>query len=342
MEALTKQHIAIKEDRSSNRPECLYCWLMKTRECVCPKMRQITSANWYPHKIIILMHYREYRRASNTAKIIMASMPNSVEIYLYGLDSTIKDLIERIKQDPYRVCILYPSIDSISVEDFVANIHKPETYLSPSNDGDQSGATIFDKEEESNDEPLPSVESLLDTATNEEQSSSNNNTRSQEEASESANEEEQEDEDSDISVPFTGESLTVVLIDGTWNQAKRMFKILQDNYALTTNPPQRIKSIRLRPSAPSRFKARQQPSPTQISTLEAFVLFARQIPPPLGRLPKVDEEIMHENMDIVMDALLKQTNNPTKTNHKRWVNHFPDHIPENERKQKDENKRAER
>jgi len=63
------------------------------------------------------------------------------------------------------------------------------------------------------DEELPSLEALLRTSSSAEQNQ-NNNVEHQEADTDEA--------DPDISVPFNGERLTVILIDGTWNQVMKI------------------------------------------------------------------------------------------------------------------------
>lgn len=101
----------------------------------------------------------------------------------------------------------------------------------------------------------------------------------------------------------------------------------------------RWQSVALQPDTLSRFRARQQPTPDRVSTLEvtlsifvnclqrkAFALFCRQLPLEIGRLPKVDEEVMYANMDLTVDKMLIQSGVPDKTNQKRWHQHYPGYL----------------
>ncbi len=66
------------------------------------------------------------------------------------------------------------------------------------------------------------------------------------------------------SLPLERRPARLVVLDGTWSQAKRLW---DDNPELAALP-----CVRLAPAAPSRYRIRREPSFEAISTLEAIVL----------------------------------------------------------------------
>lgn len=70
------------------------------------------------------MHYKEYKKTSNTGIIIKQVLPNNTNIYIHGLDADQEKLISEIK-DEINTCVLYPGDNSISFEEFKETL-KPD------------------------------------------------------------------------------------------------------------------------------------------------------------------------------------------------------------------------
>eukprot|EP01101_Sappina_pedata_P012596 TRINITY_DN8715_c0_g1_i1.p1 TRINITY_DN8715_c0_g1~~TRINITY_DN8715_c0_g1_i1.p1 ORF type:complete len:215 (+),score=53.73 TRINITY_DN8715_c0_g1_i1:62-646(+) len=130
--------IAHLHKRAAARNECSTCWLL-SHNCICndicplPRLFQsetnIGTAT-PTFRLIILMHFKEYRRASNTGKIWlrMSNIANDngkigefrANSYLYGVPSSMEEFTQLVKSlDVTKSFILFPSETAISIEEFI-------------------------------------------------------------------------------------------------------------------------------------------------------------------------------------------------------------------------------
>jgi len=92
---------------------------------------------------------------------------------------------------------------------------------------------------------------------------------------------------------------TLVVLDGTWGHAKRVYR---ENAWL-----QRLRHVKLTPSAPSNYRIRREPKPEYVSTIEAIVEALRVVEPgnrdaelllrAFDRM--VDQQIAHRSERVV-------------------------------------------
>jgi len=92
---------------------------------------------------------------------------------------------------------------------------------------------------------------------------------------------------------------TLVVLDGTWSHAKRVYR---------ENPwLQQLRHVRLTPSAPSNYRIRREPKPDYISTIEAIVEALRVIEPDNRDVAlllrafdrMIDQQIAHRSERVV-------------------------------------------
>lgn len=145
--------------------------------------------------------FSEFGRSSNTGKILTTCCPHS-QLYVSGLPSQEEALIAHLRANPETSFVLFPSPDSISVQEFLSRFAaKP----APESGGEGKGKEVEKVAED--------VKALRVT---------------------------------------DSPPLNIVVIDGTWNQAKH----------LIYNIPADIPRVHINPTAPSLFllrKARSLP-----------------------------------------------------------------------------------
>jgi DTW domain-containing protein YfiP len=94
-------------------------------------------------------------------------------------------------------------------------------------------------------------------------------------------------------LPAAEHPSTLVVLDGTWTQARRLYR---DNPWL-----EQLRHVRLHPAAPSRYRIRREPRADYVSTIEAIVQALTIVEPDTPGLPRlldafdhmVDQQIEH-------------------------------------------------
>jgi DTW domain-containing protein YfiP len=88
---------------------------------------------------------------------------------------------------------------------------------------------------------------------------------------------------------------TLVVLDGTWAHSRQLYRM---------NPwLQRLRHVRITPSAPSRYRIRREPEPDYLSTLEAIVVALQVLEPEAGAARllaafdgMIDRQIGHQSI----------------------------------------------
>eukprot|EP01041_Mallomonas_annulata_P005960 gene5960-12030_t len=113
---LTSQNaVSNTMERFKEKCRCQTCWLHKSI-CICDSVR-LLAANSPPLKInvALLMHYKEYGRASNTGKLLSILAPTKTSITIFGSDEATA-LYDSLLTKPSLV--LYPGADSKPASDY--------------------------------------------------------------------------------------------------------------------------------------------------------------------------------------------------------------------------------
>jgi DTW domain-containing protein YfiP len=109
----------INEERQHRCPVCWYCNV----RCVCDLMPPNIVREDLPNvKILLLMHHKEYLNAGNSAKNLLALLPEqNIELYLYGKEGDFDSCLDEMMIDQgRRTAILWPCEKAISVEEFIS------------------------------------------------------------------------------------------------------------------------------------------------------------------------------------------------------------------------------
>ena len=120
-EAVAEYHVSLKRAKLQNR--CPRCWHDVKRRCICKHVSSLfDKQTLYPLldvKVLILMHYKEYYSAGNSAKLLLAMLPPShAELFLFGVAADWKRFEEELSIDPHQTMMLWPGVDAISIERF--------------------------------------------------------------------------------------------------------------------------------------------------------------------------------------------------------------------------------
>ena len=74
-------------------------------------------------KILLLLHHKEYLNAGNSAKSLIALLPEeNIELYVYGKEGDFDRCIDEMMIDQGRhTAILWPGENAVSVEEFISS-----------------------------------------------------------------------------------------------------------------------------------------------------------------------------------------------------------------------------
>ena len=98
------------------RNRCQSCWISKSL-CICDKAREFaTGCPPIKAHIALLMHYKEWGRASNTGKLLKIMSPSTTSISIFGIQIDESNLLKKLNEKPSTV--LYPSASSRPASEF--------------------------------------------------------------------------------------------------------------------------------------------------------------------------------------------------------------------------------
>jgi DTW domain-containing protein YfiP len=105
--------------------KCVRCWLLP-RDCLCDKLEPVQLGLPH-HKYTVLLHHKEFGRASNTGKLLHRSLmhgstvapdaEDQCSVLVLGIPS--HDALLRERCNRYRSGVLFPGADSLSVAHFL-------------------------------------------------------------------------------------------------------------------------------------------------------------------------------------------------------------------------------
>jgi DTW domain-containing protein YfiP len=119
-----KRYMDITDSYKSER-WCDDCWLLKNL-CICRNISTIEILSRINFHLYI--HYKEYKKTSNTGILIKKLFSNS-GVYIAGVEEQRQALIKRVESSP-NVCVLYPGEKSLALEDWLAtNSPGPKDFI---------------------------------------------------------------------------------------------------------------------------------------------------------------------------------------------------------------------
>jgi DTW domain-containing protein YfiP len=143
----------INEERHHRCPVCWYCNV----RCVCDLMPSNIGKEDLPNvKILLLMHHKEYLNAGNSAKNLIALLPEeNIDLYVYGKEGDFDRCLDEMMMDQGRqTAILWPGENAISVEEFISSSCPPTQSKNPKmmESGRSDDDEVTDKKYETEEE----------------------------------------------------------------------------------------------------------------------------------------------------------------------------------------------
>lgn len=124
------------------RGACEKCFLIK-RNCICAAVRSAfpvvngaVRAHSLKSRLEVLMHFKEWGRASNTGKLAPLALPNSSQVSIFGSETQQRNLVERLLCT--RSAILYPCSTAIPISEFLKQ-QQQHYRLNDDSDGGEGG-----------------------------------------------------------------------------------------------------------------------------------------------------------------------------------------------------------
>ena len=243
---------------------CTGCWLMN-RYCFCHRIDKAPIR----HNVLVYMHYKEIAqaRASNSGKLLLQCI--GAKRYICGSNEEEADLIAEISKNPHRTLILYPGPDSMYVTEFleaVEAIDGPGETATPSSSPSPSSSSL----------PVSEVEK---------------------ETKESGGD---VDESDPIPTP-SRHPLTIVVLDGTWKNARMMCRRVRRLLGEI-----KVSAVKLKDSTRADFQPlRNHTAVERVSTTGAVIHLLRE----LGDSP---EAVQSLSLSLVasIEHYAKQTKKP--------------------------------
>ena len=97
---------------------CPHCWHDRNQRCICSAVGNVTLD--LPVRVLVLMHHKEYYRASDDAKLLLMMLPQAnARLLLFGRPGDLDALHSEIDEDPSHSLMLWPGEGAQTVEQFV-------------------------------------------------------------------------------------------------------------------------------------------------------------------------------------------------------------------------------
>jgi len=273
----TARIIKIKDEDSQLRAtRCNLCWKIPLT-CICEAVKDIRESfhgsvvrqifKANPMRFYVYMAREEYRCGGNSGKLIDLLFPLEAGLFIHGCRDDAERLREVVANLHGKVCILFPGTESISVHEWL----NPVGIRTASSN--QRNAFDVGREEYGRREEMPKF-------------------------------------DQDTKAGGTRELLqpieAVILVDGTWHQARRMAKYLRRT--LFPDLPQVSLSF---PSEEKKARVsifhRKQSQEGRICTAEALSMFVSEVLA-VKELSKVDNNSPASAFNSMIVKAIKLTN----------------------------------
>ena len=120
-ERVAQLEVEAKQKKFTNR--CSICWHDQTTRCICSHLTTLKKTLHSPPvvniKFLILMHYKEYFNAGNTAKLLFPLLgSNMCELYIYGIQKDWMKFKQELSINPHSTFTLWPGKHAIDLNTF--------------------------------------------------------------------------------------------------------------------------------------------------------------------------------------------------------------------------------
>lgn len=104
--------LARRLDAQSNR--CLSCWHDRVQRCICASVQPLSLA--LPVRVLVLMHHKEYLRASDDAKLLLMMLPpDRARLFIFGRPGDLEALQSELDEDSGHSMVLWPGDGALTV-----------------------------------------------------------------------------------------------------------------------------------------------------------------------------------------------------------------------------------
>jgi DTW domain-containing protein YfiP len=133
---------------------CERCWHDKAQRCICDRLVSNLQTK-IPVKGLVLMHYSEFMRPGDDAKLLMAMLPEDrAELFIFPND--LPRLLAELAIDPVHNLLLWPNEDALTVEQFQDQLPKASPWHQPAPaapDADNAAAAAADADADADAAP---------------------------------------------------------------------------------------------------------------------------------------------------------------------------------------------
>jgi len=218
---------------------------------------------------VCMMLFSEYLRATNTGKLVLLSSANA-RLFIYGLEDHEEKLAKLLAEDPKHSLVLFPGADSLTTTQFLTRF--------------QTTQREHTTHTQTQEQELPSTKTHTHTQIR------HTDTHTHTQSYHSVNVTPESKHKANVPVPVP--RLTIVVLDGTWRQAKRIQATINKN----------ISHVRVSPIHKPLFNAlRKQSQPDRVSTIEALVMFLQGI----GTSEEISDSLL-KSLRICVDMVTLQ------------------------------------
>lgn len=113
-------HLSAKEEEKKAELWCEGCWLLRAY-CVCSVLQEIQpTLTLGPNRLLVYMHYKEYRRSSNSAVLLRKLLSEETKIVLFGTEQGKAEFQRELEDQTLRSCVLFPCAQSVPITEWMA------------------------------------------------------------------------------------------------------------------------------------------------------------------------------------------------------------------------------
>ena len=117
LEEQASASLARRLEAQANR--CPRCWHDREQRCICSRCSAVKLA--LPVRVLVLMHHKEYYRASDDAKLLLMQLPpDQAKLFIFGQTGALESLIAEINSDPVHSMMLWPGDGALTVQQFAS------------------------------------------------------------------------------------------------------------------------------------------------------------------------------------------------------------------------------
>lgn len=109
--------LTVRLQAQANR--CSMCWHDRRQRCICEAVGTVQLR--LPVRVLVLMHHKEYFRASDDAKLLLMMLPPEHQrLFIFGRPGDLTELMAELDDDPEHALMLWPGEGALTVDQFLS------------------------------------------------------------------------------------------------------------------------------------------------------------------------------------------------------------------------------